>query len=65
MEISLKKDFNLEKVDEILNKPGKTIIKIRVTDGDTKYVFSLKNKRFVDKNQLNLLKTQGITTNIS
>ena len=65
LEISLKKDFNLQKVDEILNKPGKTTIKIRVTDGHTKYVFSLKNKRFVDKNQLNLLKIQGITTNIS
>jgi len=36
-----------------------------VVSDNKELVFNLKNKRYFDRNHLNLLKNQGINTNIS
>ena len=48
-------------------KSSKNILKkgaIKIKDEKNKYTINLKNKRFVDRKSLNLLKNQGISTNI-
>ena len=39
-------------------------MKIKIKDEKNKYIINLKNKRLVDRKSLNLLKNQGISTNI-
>ena len=64
IEIFLNDKKNLQNIKEILVKPGNTEVKISVDEEGLKYVFILKNKRLVDKSHLNLLKNQGISSNI-
>ena len=52
------------KIQKILEKNGQTQVIIKILDQDNKLVFNLKNKRLVDRKNLNLLKNQGISTNI-
>ena len=40
------------------------IIKIVINNLDNDLVFQLKNKRFVDRQSINILKNQGILTTI-
>ncbi len=61
------KTQDLNKINEISNfikKDGTTEVKINIKDGDKKFVFKLKNKRFVDRKSVNTLKKQDILTTI-
>ena len=64
IEIFIEDQKNLQKVEKILSKTGDTQVKISILADKDKYIFNLKNKRFVDRKNLNLLKNQGISTNI-
>ena len=39
-------------------------VQIRIIEDAKNYAFKLRNKRLVDRSHINLLKKQGITTNI-
>ena len=61
------KTENPDKIKEISNlikKDGTTEVKINIKDGDKNLVFKLKNKRFVDRKSVNILKKQDILTTI-
>ena len=47
-----------------MEKQPNTEVKIEIQNDDSKYIFNLKNKRLVDRKNINLLKNQGISTNI-
>jgi len=64
IELFIKDQKSIDKIEKILSKNGNTEVKIKIQDEKTKYFFNLKNKRFVDRKSLNLLKNQGISTNI-
>ncbi len=64
IEILIKDQKYLNDVQKILEKNGQTQVIIKILDQDNKLVFNLKNKRLVDRKNLNLLKNQGISTNI-
>ena len=64
IEILIKNEKYLNQVQKILEKNGQTQVIIKILDQDNKLVFNLKNKRLVDRKNLNLLKNQGISTNI-
>ena len=64
IEIFIEDQKNLQTVEKILSKTGDTQVKISILADKDKYIFNLKNKRFVDRKNLNLLKNQGISTNI-
>jgi len=55
---------SLEKIEEILGQNGHTQVVIKILDKKNKLIFNLKNKRLVDRKNLNLLKNQGISANI-
>ena len=58
-----KKRFNYQ-IKQILTKSGDTNVQIRIIEDAKNYAFKLRNKRLVDRSHINLLKKQGITTNI-
>ena len=64
IEILIKDQKYLNDVQKILEKNGQTQVIIKILDQDNKLVFNLKNRRLVDRKNLNLLKNQGISTNI-
>ena len=64
VEIFLKNSNSIEKVEKILSKNGETQVQINIQDNKDNFIFNLKNKRFVDRKNLNLLKNQGILANI-
>ena len=58
---------NTKQINEILNlvdKKGKTEVKIKIKDQNKDLVFKLKNKRLVDRKSINKLKNQDISYNI-
>ncbi len=64
IEIFLNDSKSIDKIEKILSKNGNTHVKINIIDEKDKLIFNLKNKRFVDRKNLNLLKNQGISANI-
>ena len=64
IEIFIKDQKSIDKIKKILSKNGNTEVKIKINDEKNKYIINLKNKRFVDRKSLNLLKNQGISANI-
>ena len=64
IEIKIRNSNFLEQVKQILTKSGDTNVQIRIIEDAKNYAFKLRNKRLVDRSHINLLKKQGITTNI-
>ena len=62
--ISINSEESLKEIDNILHKPGETNVKIKIVSDSKEFIFNLKNKRYLDKTHINLLKNQGISTNI-
>ncbi len=65
LEIFINNTNQIKNIEKILSKNGDTQVKINIKDENEKMIFNLKNKRFVDRKNLNLLKNQGITANIN
>ena len=64
VELLIRDEFLIDNIKNILSETGSTEVKIKLLNKDKNLTFSLKNKRFVDRKNLNLLKNQGISTNI-
>ncbi len=64
VEIFIDNQKSIEMIEKILSKSGNTEVKIKIQDEKNKYIFNLKNKRFVERKHLSLLKNQGISTYI-
>ena len=54
----------IEDISKVLNKKGNTDVRLKVKENEHNLVFQLKNKRFIEKKSINILKTQDILTNI-
>ena len=54
----------VKEISNILIKEGSTNVKIIINSLDNNLVFQLRNKRFVDRQSINILKNQGILTTI-
>ncbi len=54
----------ISKISNLVDKKGKTDVKIKIKDQNKDLVFKLKNKRFVDKKSINKVKNQDISYNI-
>ena len=65
IELHIKDQKSISEIEKILSKLGNTEVKIKIQNEHNKYIFNLKNKRLVDRKNINLLKNQGISTNIS
>jgi len=60
--------FNIKSIDEIdkisniIKNKGSTEVKINLNDGKNELLFKLKNKRFIDRKSINLLRKDDIST---
>ena len=54
----------LEKIHNTITNNGTTEVTIKIKEKDKNLVFLLKNKRFVDRKSINILKNQDISANI-
>ena len=60
--------FNIKSIDEIdkisniIKDKGSTEVKINLNDGKNDLLFKLKNKRFIDRKSINLLRKDHIST---
>ena len=64
IEIKIKNSNSLDQIKQILTKSGDTNVQIRIIEDTKNFAFKLRNKRLVERSHINLLKKQGITTNI-
>ena len=59
--------MNVPKVDilsKMLKKGGEVEVNINVVSSDKAFKVKLKDKRFIDRKTVNLIKNQGISTTI-
>ena len=54
----------MKQISELVKNKGNTDVKIKFNNGKEELVFKLKNKRFVDRKLLNIIKNQDILTTI-
>ena len=64
VEFSLNDTKQINEISNLVDKKGKTEVKIKIKDQNKDLVFKLKNKRLVDRKSINKLKNQGISYNI-
>jgi len=64
VEFSLNNTNQINEILNLVNKEGKTEVKIKIKDQNKDLVFKLKNKRLVDRKSINKLKNQDISYNI-
>ena len=64
VEFSLNGTTQINEILNLVDKEGKTEVKIKIKDQNKDLVFKLKNKRLVDRKSINKLKNQDISYNI-
>jgi DNA polymerase III subunit alpha len=55
----------IDKISNLLKKEGSTLVNINIKDESQKLVIQLKNKRFIDRKMINILRNDDILTSIS
>ena len=64
IEFKITRQEQMKKISELVKNKGNTDVKIKFNNGKEELVFKLKNKRFVDRKLLNIIKNQDILTTI-
>ena len=64
IELKITKQDQIKKISELIKNKGETDVKIKFNNGKEELIFKLKNKRFVDRKLVNLIKNQDIFTTI-
>ena len=54
----------MKDISELIKNKGKTDVKIKFNNGKEELIFKLKNKRFVDRKLVNIIKNQDISATI-
>jgi DNA polymerase-3 subunit alpha len=62
---NLKSIKEIDKISDLLNKKGETEVKINVNDKNNNISFKLKNRRFIDRKAINILRNNDISTIIN
>ena len=64
IEFEITRQEQMKQISELIKKEGNTDVKIKFKNGKEELIFKLKNKRFVDRKLLNMIKNQDILTTI-
>ena len=64
IEFRITKQDQMKEISELIKNKGNTDVKIKFNNGKEELVFKLKNKRFVDRKLINIIKKQDILTTI-
>ena len=63
--LNLKSSKEIDEISKFLPEKGNTVIKIKISDKNNNYSFQLKNKRYIDRKTINLLRNKEISAIIS
>ena len=61
IEFNIQNINELNKIKKIIKDSGSTEVKIKVLNDNKNFVFKLKNKRFVDRKLVNIIKNEDIS----
>ena len=64
IEFEIKKHSQIKEISKLIKNTGKTDVKIKFNNGKEEFTLKLKNKRFVDRKLINIIKNQDILTTI-
>ena len=64
IEFEITRQDQMKEISELVKTEGNTDVKIKFNNGKEELIFKLKNKRFVDRKLLNIIKNQDILTTI-
>jgi len=64
IEFEITRQDQMKEISELVKAKGNTDVKIKFNNGKEELIFKLKNKRFVDRKILNIIKNQDIPTTI-
>ena len=64
VEFNVNNTKQIKEISNLINKEGKTEVKVKIKDQDSEFVFKLKNRRQVDRKSINKLKNQDILSTI-
>jgi len=64
VEFEIKRKDQMKEISELIKNEGSTDVKIKFNNGKEEMVFRLKNKRFVDRKLINVIKNQDILATI-
>ena len=62
---NIKSITDIEQISKLVEEEGSTNVKINIIDNDNNISFKLKNKRFIDRKSINILRNNDISTIIS
>ena len=65
IEIEITEHSQMKEISELIKNEGNTEVKIKLNNEKEQVTFKLKNKRFVDRKLLNIIKNQDILTTIN
>ncbi len=64
IEFEITRQDQMKEISELVKAEGSTDVKIKFNNGKEELIFKLKNKRFVDRKLVNIIKNQDIRTTI-
>ena len=64
IEFEITKQEQMTEIAKLVKKDGNTDVKIKFNNGKEELIFKLKNKRFIDRKLINIIKNQDILTTI-
>ncbi len=64
IEFKINRKDQMKDISELIKNKGNTDVKIKFNNGKEELIFKLKNKRFVDRKLLNIIKKQDILATI-
>ena len=64
IEFEITRHDQMKDISELIKNEGNTAVKIKFNDGKEELIFKLKNKRFVDRKLINIIKNQDILATI-
>ena len=59
---NIKSIKDIDKISDFVNKEGSTEVRININDKNKDISFKLKNKRFIDRKSINILRNNDIST---
>ncbi|MDA7465741.1 DNA polymerase III subunit alpha, partial [Candidatus Pelagibacter ubique] len=61
---NIKSINDINKISDLMNEEGTTEVKINITDKNNEISFKLKNKRLIDRKDINIIRNKDISTTI-
>ena len=59
---NIKSIHEIDKISNLIKKSGNTVVNVNIIEKNNNMTFKLKNKRFIDRKSINMIKSDNIST---